>query len=135
MSRGPPNRSQSWLLSIEDHDYVSPHLYLYFKPVRNAMARGLFWILLRICSLSWTISARRPRWTCPTDPVVGLEFTLDAVIAAVVEHENGTVLETRRIEGTSEYKALMWRWFEMCEEIHNGTVSDPRLHSYIGLAY
>jgi hypothetical protein len=71
------------------------------------MAQVLFWIFLTVCSLSLTISACRPRRVCRTNSVVGLEFTLDAVVAAV---------------GSDEYKALKWRWFEMSEEINNGTL-------------
>jgi hypothetical protein len=86
------------------------------------MAQVLFWIFLTVCSLSLTISACRPRRVCRTNSVVGLEFTLDAVVAAVVEYDNGITLETRRFEGSDEYKALKWRWFEMSEEINNGTL-------------
>jgi hypothetical protein len=97
-------------------------LCFHFKPVRNAMAQVLFWIFLTVCSLSLTISARRPRRVCWTNSVVGLEFTLDAVVAAFVQYDNGITLETRRFEGSDEYKALKWRWFEMSEEINNGTL-------------
>jgi hypothetical protein len=53
--------------------------------------------------------------------VVGLEFTLNAIVTALVEYDNGITLETRRFEGSDEYKALKWRWFEMSEE-NNGTL-------------
>jgi hypothetical protein len=85
------------------------------------MAQVLFWIFLTVCSLSLTISACRPRRVCRTNSVVGLEFTLNAIVTALVEYDNGITLETRRFEGSDEYKALKWRWFEMSEE-NNGTL-------------